>query len=144
MADALGVSHTFSPSRSRSPRPYQLRQRLQNIMWERCGVERDAEGLKRGKAEVDELSREALAGMAVAGACGPYPQEMQEALEVKMMLSLASLVLDSAFFRKETRGHHMRTDYPSSLDVPKHTYLAKGQRLWEGEVARMDPSKWEK
>jgi fumarate reductase (CoM/CoB) subunit A len=144
MADALDLRHSFSPSHSRSLRPYQFRQRLQNIMWERCGVERDAEGLRRGKAEVEELTKETLVGMAVAGASEPYPQEMQEALEVKMMLSLASLVLDSAFFRKETRGHHMRMDYPSPVDVPKHTYLAKEQRLWEGEVARMDPSKWKK
>jgi succinate dehydrogenase/fumarate reductase flavoprotein subunit len=144
MADALDLLHSFFPSAGRSLRPYQLRQRLQNIMWERCGVERDAEGLKRGKAEVEELTKKALAGMAVAGASEPYPQEMQEALELKMMLSLAGLVLDSASFRRETRGHHMRTDYPSSLDVPKHTYLAKGQRIWEGEVARMAPSKWKK
>jgi succinate dehydrogenase/fumarate reductase flavoprotein subunit len=91
---------------------------------------------------MDELAMEAVAEMAVAETTGSYPQEVQEALETRMMLSLAGLVLDSASFRKETRGHHMRTDYPSSAADPKHTFLAKGRGIWEGEVKRMDPAQW--
>jgi succinate dehydrogenase/fumarate reductase flavoprotein subunit len=142
--EVLNLIHGLSLSRNHSLRPYQLRQRLQNIMWERCGLEREGEGLKQGKADVEELTKEALTKMTVAETSGPYPQEVQEALEVRMMLSLADLVLDSAFFRKETRGHHMRTDYPSSTDDPKHTFLAKGRGIWEGEVERIDPAKWKK
>jgi fumarate reductase (CoM/CoB) subunit A len=142
--EVLNLIRGLSLSRRRSLRPYQLRQRLQNIMWGRCGLERDGEGLRQGKADVHELAKEAVAEMTVAGTIGPYPQEVQEALEVKMMLSLASLVLDAAFFRKESRGHHMRTDYPSSSDDPRHTYLVKGRRIWEGEVKRIDPAIWKK
>jgi len=142
--EVLNLIHGLSLSRSRWLRPYQLRQRLQNIMWERCGLERDGEGLQQAKADVHELAKEAVAEMTVAETIGPYPQEVQEALEVKMMFSLASLVLDAAFFRKETRGHHVRTDYPFSHGDPKHTFLTKGQGIWEGEVKRIDPAVWEK
>ena len=100
--------------------------------------------MQRGKTEVDELAREAATEMAVAETAGPYPQEIQEALETRMMLSLAGLVLDSASFRKETRGHHMRTDYRSSADDPRHTFLARGRGVWEGKVKRMDPAPWRK
>ena len=93
---------------------------------------------------VDELAKEAATEMAVAENIGPYPEEVQEALETRMMLSLADLVLDSAFSRQETRGHHMRTDYPSLKPDPKHTFLAKGRGIWEGEVKRMDPARWKK
>ena len=144
MEEVLNSIHRLSVSRSHPLRPYHFRQRLQNIMWERCGLERDGEGLRRGKADVDELAKEAAAEMAVAETSGPYPQEVQEALETRTMLSLADLVLDSAFSRRETRGHHMRTDYPSLKHDPKHTFLAKGQGIWEGEVKRMDPARWKK
>ena len=93
---------------------------------------------------MEELAKEAATEMAVAETSGPYPQEVQEALETRIMLSLADLVLDSAFSRQETRGHHMRTDYPSLKQDPKHTFLAQGQGIWEGEVKRMDPGRWEK
>jgi fumarate reductase (CoM/CoB) subunit A len=132
----------LSVSRRQPVRPYQFRRRLQDIMWERCGLERDAEGLRRGKADVDELAKEAATEMAVAETTGPYPHEIQEGLETQMMLSLAGLVLDSASFRKETRGHHMRTDYPSSAGDPQHTLVAKGRGIWGGEVKRTDPARW--
>jgi fumarate reductase (CoM/CoB) subunit A len=144
MEDVRDSIHGLSVSRGHPVRPYQFRQRLQNIMWEWCGLERDAKGLRRGKVDADELAKEAATEMAVAETSGPYPQEVQEALETRMMLSLAGLVLDSASFRKETRGHHMRTDYPSSAHDPKHTFLARGRRIWEGKVKRMGSAQWRK
>jgi len=144
MGEVVKSLNGLARSGSYALRPYKFRQRLQKIMWEKCGLERDAEGLQQGKSAVEELIREALTEMTVAGGSGPYPQEIQEALEVKMMLPLASLVLDSAFFRKETRGHHMRLDYPSSNEDSRHTFVAKGRGLWEGEVERVDFSEWGK
>lgn len=144
MEEVLNSIHILSVCRSHPLRPYAFRQRLQNIMWERCGLERDGEGLREGRADVEELVKKAVTEMAVAESLGAYPQEIQEALETRMMLSLAGLVLDSAFFRKETRGHHMRVDYPSPADDPQHTFLARGQGIWAGEVQRRDPAKWKK
>jgi len=144
MEEVLSSLHRLTLARGHALRPHKFRERLQKTMWEKCGLERDAEGLRQGKSEVEELIREALTEMTVAGHMGPYPQEIQEALEVKMMLSLASLVLDSAFFREETRGHHIRTDYPSTSDDPRHIFLIKGKGLWKGEVERVDFSKWKK
>jgi fumarate reductase (CoM/CoB) subunit A len=144
MEEVLNLIHSFSFPRSHSLRPHQFRQRLQNIMWERCGLERDGGGLQRGKADLERLTKDALTEMTVVKTTGPYPQEIQEAMEVRIMLALASLVLDSAFSRRETRGHHMRRDYPSSGDDPKHIFLNKRQGLWEGEVERVDLAIWKR
>jgi len=144
MEEVRNSARDLSASRAHPVRPHQFRRRLQNIMWERCGLERDEEGLRRGKAEVEELAKAAATEMAVAEAPGPYPQEIQEALETRMMLSLAGLVLDAASFRKETRGHHIRRDYRSSAEGPRHTFLARGRGEWEGEVKRKDPAQWRK
>ena len=124
------------------PRPHEVRRRLKKIMGERCGVERDSRGLQLGAAELDALEREALPSMSVVEISGgppfgAYPKGIQEALEVRMMISLAGLVLRSALFRQETRGHHVRTDYPSFREKAEHTLVAKGKEPWAGKVRRI-------
>jgi succinate dehydrogenase / fumarate reductase flavoprotein subunit len=99
-------------------------------MWESCGVERDAQGLERGRERLEEIERELMPLMTIHeqspdGSFGAYPQGLQEALEVRMMIELGKLVLASALFRKETRGHHMRVDYPLPDEEPVHTLIAK-------------------
>jgi succinate dehydrogenase/fumarate reductase flavoprotein subunit len=128
-------------------RPSTVREKLQGILWERCGVERDAQGLAQGIQELEGIEKEMLDRMTLAsisgdGSFGAYPQEVQEALEVRMMASLGKLVMVSALFRKETRGHHMRTDHPSPSSEPVHTLLVKGKEPREEKVKRREPGKW--
>jgi succinate dehydrogenase/fumarate reductase flavoprotein subunit len=97
--------------------------------------------------KISELEREVLAGMSIpeiseSNSYGAYPLEVQDALEVRMMVPLARLVLSSALFREETRGHHLRTDYPDSAKEPKHTFLMEGKDPWQGEVNR-ERQRWE-
>ena len=111
-------------------RPHCVREMLQGVMWERCGVERDAQGLERGRERLEEIEREVLPRMTIHeqspdGSFGAYPKGLQEALEVRIMIELGKLVLASALFRKETRGHHMRVDYPLCDGEPVHTLVAK-------------------
>ena len=117
-------------------RPSQVRKRMQEIMWRRCGVEREADGLRRGMAELAVIEKEDLPAMSAAGS-GAYPQELLDALEVRMMVPLCRLVLQSAFFREESRGHHMRADYPLSHSEAKHVVLAREREPWAREVKRV-------
>ena len=131
----------WSGNREGALRPCRLRERLQEILWERCGVEREADGLAKGLREMEELETGASERMAIPGAradgsFGPFPREALEALETWMMVSLGKRVMASALFRKETRGHHMRTDYPSLSDNPVHTKAARGKEPWASGVQR--------
>lgn len=122
-------------------RPHGVRQMLQGIMWESCGVERDFRGLEQGRERLEEMEREVLPCMTIHEQSrndffGAYPRGLQEALEVRMMIELGRLVLASALFRKETRGHHMRVDYPSSSGEPVHTLVAKGKAPHPREINR--------
>jgi succinate dehydrogenase/fumarate reductase flavoprotein subunit len=123
------------------PRPHEVRGRMKKTIWEKCGVERDSRGLLQGAAELEAMEKEILPFMAVpeisgGTSYGAYPRGVEEALEVRMMICLGRLVLRSALFRKETRGHHVRTDYPSSLEEPRHTFISKGKEPREGDVKR--------
>jgi succinate dehydrogenase/fumarate reductase flavoprotein subunit len=98
---------------------------------------------------MEQIEREMLDRMIIPAfsgedSFGAYPQEVQEALEVRTMVSLGKLVMASALFRKETRGHHMRTDYPSPAREPVHTRVAKGKEPWEAGVKRREYGKWKR
>jgi succinate dehydrogenase/fumarate reductase flavoprotein subunit len=128
-------------------RPATVREKLRGILWDRCGVERDGHGLVQGIQELEAIEREMKDRMAIPafsedGSFGAYPQEVLEALEVGMMASLGKLVILSALYRKETRGHHMRTDYPSPSKEPVHTRVAKGKEPWEEGVKRKEFGIW--
>jgi fumarate reductase (CoM/CoB) subunit A len=130
-------------NKERSLRPFRVREKLQTIMWDLCGVEREGEGLVQGLREMERVEQEMIPRMAFAappggGPFGAYPQEVQDALEVRMMVTVGKLVLASALFRKETRGHHMRTDFPASSEEPVHTGIARGKDPWRKGVKRRE------
>ncbi|MCX5910110.1 MAG: FAD-binding protein, partial [Deltaproteobacteria bacterium] len=122
-------------------RPFQIRQALQKIMWSRAGIERNATGLQQGIAEITDLEKHLFPRLSVACPLS-YPQERVEALEVKMMILLGRLVLTSAAGRRETRGNHIRTDFPEPSPTVRHRVLEKDQELHEKAVIREDPSRW--
>lgn len=143
-AAALGevreACRNFQMAKAGGLRPFQIRERLQETMWTACGVEREAEGLKRGRGKVESLQRDFMPALSVyakeAGSIKSYPQELQEAWEVKMMAELADLVLSSALAREESRGHHNRHDFPETAEEPRHAFVSRKQGLRFGKVKR--------
>jgi succinate dehydrogenase/fumarate reductase flavoprotein subunit len=121
-------------------RPFQVRRRLREAMWKNCGVEREAEGLRQGRGDLETLRRDLIPALTVyAGKTEPiqsYPLELQDAWEVKMMAGLADLVLSSALTREESRGHHNRTDFPETEKEPRHIFVSRRQGLRFGKVKR--------
>jgi L-aspartate oxidase len=81
-------------------RPIELA-RLQALMWRGAGIERDAHGLRQA---IDALARPEAAD----GTGDPAPGEMT---------IVASLILEAALRRTESRGAHFRTDFPLIDDV---------------------------
>jgi len=53
--------------------------------------------------------------------------EWREALEIEIMLDTAKLIIGGALFRKESRGHHFREDFPETdnKNWRKHTLVRK-------------------
>lgn len=77
------------------------RKALQRLMTEKVGITRDEEGLKAALQQLEEWS--------------PYLHyacSSMEEWETQDMLLIASIVIQSALIRKESRGAHYRSDYP--------------------------------
>jgi L-aspartate oxidase len=75
-----------------------VRKRVKRIMWERVGILRDHDALKRA---IDELTTISSGNLSVWS---------------RNFVALARLVATAALWREESRGGHHRTDFPSQRD----------------------------
>ncbi|WP_324171817.1 FAD-dependent oxidoreductase [Sulfurimonas sp.] len=97
---------------------YKIKEQLASSFYENVGISRDGDGLQKVFDEV-EVYKSQLADMGVEDNSKIYNTNLVEFLEFKNMLELASLVLNSAMQRKESRGSHFRTDFPQENGVKK-------------------------
>ncbi|HJJ27975.1 MAG TPA: fumarate reductase subunit A [Methanocorpusculum sp.] len=99
----------------------QLRRRLKALMWDKVGIYRNEHGLKDGA-----LALEAFAPVKITSAA-----EITDAFITNNMLLTASLVIDGALLRKESRGAHTRTDVKQKWDAANspygHTFFCNGK-----------------
>ncbi|EEG76429.1 FAD-binding protein [Dethiobacter alkaliphilus] len=93
-----------------SHRPAHLSRRLQQLMWHHAGLVRDRDGLLIALAGVDALQAEAH-DLSVSKE-QVYNGDLRDAVELDFMLQTAKLVLISALEREESRGAHLRSDFP--------------------------------
>jgi len=131
---------SWKQEKPKALRPIALKARLQQVMDQYVGLEREGESLQEGLSKVRELRMVELPKLSVVPH-RRYCYEVQEAYEVRGMLDLAELVIMSAMSRKETRGHHFRVDYPHTDPVPYHTTIQwskDGHTLGVMPVAKID------
>jgi len=89
----------------------EYREQLKKILWEKVGVLRDGEGLDQA---VEELKKLADTPQKLQCRDRGYNMELICALENQNMIKAAITISLAADTRCETRGAHIRTDYPST------------------------------
>ncbi len=86
---------------------------LGRIMYQRCGVVRDKEGLEAGIREVAQLREAFHADVRISGTSGEFNQDLVEAGRIADYLELAELMCVDALNREESCGAHFRSEYQS-------------------------------
>ena len=83
-----------------------IRNSLQSLMWRNVGVQRDADGLAEAAENINRWSRYVL------------PRQFADPTgwELQNMLCVARLMILAASGREESRGAHVRTDFPEPDD----------------------------
>jgi succinate dehydrogenase flavoprotein subunit len=87
-----------------------LQRAVRNVMWERCGVVREASAMNQALGMLDEV-RSALPSVDVRPSEEGWG-DLAGVLDVTAMLGTAEATLRGAIAREETRGAHIRSDYP--------------------------------
>lgn len=90
--------------------PHEIKTELMETMWENVAIIRNETVLKSALKKIDELKMKSM-NMKVDNELG-FNKNLIDALEIENMITLASLVTQSALLRRESRGAHYREDYP--------------------------------
>jgi L-aspartate oxidase len=78
---------------------------IRQVMWDYCGIDRSAKGLRLGHSKLTEIESRLPEG----------------ATEEANMVQTSLLIADAALLRKESRGGHYRSDFP------------RAKRKWSGK-----------
>ncbi|MGB0166006.1 MAG: FAD-binding protein, partial [Luteibaculum sp.] len=84
---------------------------LGKIMWDKCGMARNAEGLTQAIEEIKTLREQFWKDVRVPGSADEYNQELEKAGRVADFLELGELMCRDALMRNESCGGHFREEY---------------------------------
>lgn len=108
-SDRAEDSRDFAATRHDDPLPAEVAE-LREIMWSHGGIVRSEVGLTRAVAAIEGL-RPALASHPTA----------------RNLVEVAALVVGPALERRESRGAHYRTDYPSTDSNLAHPFVWRNE-----------------
>jgi succinate dehydrogenase / fumarate reductase flavoprotein subunit len=105
---------------------------LGHLMWDHCGMERTAEGLRKALERIPELRREFWQSVKVPGSAATLNQSLEKAGRVADFLELGELMCLDALHREESCGGHFRAesqtdDGEAARDDERFSYVA----AWE-------------
>ncbi|MFK8009273.1 MAG: fumarate reductase/succinate dehydrogenase flavoprotein subunit [Saprospiraceae bacterium] len=85
--------------------------RLGKIVWEYCGMSRNAEGLKKGRQMIRDLRAEFYNDVFIPGEVNEFNPELEKASRVADFLELGEVMMLDALDRNESCGGHFREEY---------------------------------
>ena len=85
--------------------------RLGHIMWEKCGMARNAAGLTEAIKEIQDLRKEFWADVKVPGSADEFNPELEKAHRVADFIELGELMCKDALNREESCGGHFREEH---------------------------------
>jgi succinate dehydrogenase / fumarate reductase flavoprotein subunit len=109
---------------------------LGNIMWERCGMARSAEGLKSAIADIRTLREQYWRDVRVLGTNEEPNQALERAGRVADFFDLGELMCIDALHREESAGGHFRVEHQTAEGEAKRDddkFLYVGAWQFNGE-----------
>ncbi|MBM3900285.1 MAG: fumarate reductase/succinate dehydrogenase flavoprotein subunit [Gemmatimonadetes bacterium] len=112
---------------------------LGKIMWEKCGMARDAKGLQEALKEIPALREQFWRDVKVLGSAEGLNQSLEKAGRVADFLEFAELMCLDALQREESCGGHFRTEYQTEdgeakRDDERFAYVAAWEYAGEGKA----------
>jgi succinate dehydrogenase / fumarate reductase flavoprotein subunit len=117
-----------------------MHKRLGKIMWDKCGMARNREGLTQAIAEIQQLKKEFWSNIRIPGKIADFNPELDKANRVADFIELGELMCRDALHREESCGGHFREEHQTEEgEALRHDdefmYVAawqmKGEHEWE-------------
>ncbi|MEO6611428.1 MAG: fumarate reductase/succinate dehydrogenase flavoprotein subunit [Chitinophagaceae bacterium] len=114
--------------------------RLGKIMWEKCGMARNAKSLEEAITEIQALKKEFWSDVRIPGAINEMNPELDKAGRVADFIELGELMCKDALNRNESCGGHFREESQTEEGEAKrndgqYAYVSaweyKGENNWE-------------
>jgi succinate dehydrogenase / fumarate reductase flavoprotein subunit len=112
--------------------------RLGKIMWEKCGMARNAAGLKEAIQEIQQLKKEFWSDVRIPGGIEEFNPELDKAGRVADFMELGELMCVDALNRNESCGGHFREEHQTEegeadRDDVNYKYVAAWELKNESE-----------
>ena len=110
------------------------------LLWDHCGMARNAEGLIDAKEKVRQIRDEFWQNVTVAGTAGEFNQVVERAGRVADFMEFAELMIHDAYERNESCGGHFREEHQTEEGEARRndddfTYVS----AWQFQGAGVDP-----
>jgi succinate dehydrogenase / fumarate reductase flavoprotein subunit/fumarate reductase (CoM/CoB) subunit A len=106
----------------------EFKARLQHAMWAGAGPLRTGEKLDRALRQIHAIEAES-SGAALARQTA-FAVNLQEKVELRVMLAVAEAIVTAAIARCESRGAHVRLDFPEQDDIAVPRFITRAGRGW--------------
>ncbi len=105
--------------------------KLGNIMWEECGMSRNAEGLKKAIEDISALRKDFWENVSVPGDANEFNEQLAKAGRVADFLELGELFAKDALEREESAGGHFREEHQTEEGEAKRKTEYQFVSAWE-------------
>lgn len=115
---------------------------LGKVMWEYCGMARNAEGLQIAKKMVQEIRNNFWSDVRIPGDANAMNPELEKALRVADFIELGELMIDDAYSRNESCGGHFREEYKTEdgealRDDTNYAYVSAWEYKGENQPSEL-------
>ncbi|KQP10775.1 fumarate reductase [Methylobacterium sp. Leaf99] len=121
-----GLARAFGPLGRPSENLESIREALYATMWDDVGILRDAAGLARAGARLDDLAG-AVARAGVADGDRRYNLTWMDRLNLENLVLVSRSICAAALARTDSRGAHFREDFPDTSDLATSHYTVVRQ-----------------
>jgi succinate dehydrogenase / fumarate reductase flavoprotein subunit len=88
-----------------------LHRRLGKVMWDECGMSRNAEGLVRARRQIAQIREDFWKHLSIPGDAKSFNPELDKAGRVADFIELGALMVEDALHREESCGGHFREEH---------------------------------
>ena len=118
--------------------PNSFHKELGKLLWEQCGMARNATSLREALARIPVLREEFWSNVNVSGSAGEFNQVLEHAGRVADFLEFGELLCLDALTREESCGGHFRTEFQTEdgearRDDEKFSHVSAWEYQGEGK-----------